>query len=556
MTETELDEIGLSVAWTRLVSIVDEAATVLKRSSFSTVVRESNDFACALLSTSGATIAENTIGVPSFSGIMGRVTRGLIEHVGSEPFRPGDIFLTNDPWANTGHLPDTTVLIPMFRDGVHLGFAANAAHKTDFGGAGYVPTAHDVYEEGLRLPYVQIAVGGVRQRDLCAIVRANVRLPDQVWGDIEAQIGACARTDEGVNGLLDDMGIDSLEDVGRRIQQRAEDRMVEAINRIPEGQRCRGEAVADGYGGSPVRIVAEVERVDDRLLIDLRESVPQSPIGINATYGYSFAHACYAVKCVVDPDTPKNEGSYRPFDVVTKPGTIVDSQFPAAVNARSMSGHLVAAAVMNALSGLVPDLVIAEAGSCPGLRATIGGVSIGAVPFVQMMFHNGGMGATAIHDGLRTTGFPTNAGGTSTESIESAAPVLYHRRELLPDSGGPGRRRGGLGQQVDIEILAARTVELRTQFDRVEHPANGLLGGMPGRPSRLRLNGVTEISAKGRISLEPGDRLELTYAGGGGFGHPADREPHLIEADLRAGYVSREGAARDYGYAAPEHTER
>ena len=543
---TELDEIGLSIAWTRLVSVVDEAATVLKRSSFSTVVRESNDFACALLSPSGDAIAENTIGVPSFSGIMGRVTKGLIEHVGDEPFRPGDLFLTNDPWLNTGHLPDTTVLMPLFRDGRHLGFAVNAAHKTDVGGAGYVATGRDVFEEGLRLPYVRLATAGVRNQDVRAIVEANTRLPQQVWGDIEAQIAACVRTGDGVNGLLSDLSLDSLDDIGRRIQARARERMTEALATIPEGVTARGEVSADGYGDEPVRIVATVERVGDRLRIDLSESSAQSPIGVNSTYGYCFAFACYAVKCAVDPDTPKNEGSYAPIEVVTKPGTIIDATFPAAVNARSMSGHLVAGAVMNALAGVVPDLVIAEAGSCPGLRATLSGTNADGGPFVQMLFHNGGMGATAREDGLPTTGFPTNAGGTSTETIETAAPVLYHTRELLPDSGGPGKRRGGLGQQVDIEILAEQGLELRTQFDRVEHPARGLLGGAPGARSRLRLNETEPIPAKGRLALRKGDRVSLTFAGGAGFGDPGEREPARVARDVELGYVTPEAAERDY----------
>ncbi|MFF5987090.1 hydantoinase B/oxoprolinase family protein [Prauserella flavalba] len=544
----ELDEIGLGIAWTRLVSVVDEAATVLKRSSFSTVVRESNDFACALLSPSGDAIAENTIGVPSFSGIMGRVTKGLIEYVGDEPFRPGDLFLTNDPWMNTGHLPDTTVLMPLFRDGRHIGFAVNAAHKTDIGGAGYVATGRDVFEEGLRLPYVRIATAGVRNPDIRAIVEANTRLPEQVWGDIEAQIAACVRTSEGVNGLLSDLDLDSLDHIGRRIQARARARMIEAMRVVPEGVVSRGEVTADGYGDDPVRIVATIERVGDALRIDLTESSPQSPIGINSTYGYCFAFACYAVKCAVDPETPKNEGSYTPIEVVTRPGTIVDATFPAAVNARSMSGHLVAAAVMNALAGVVPDLVIAEAGSCPGLRATVSGTSAEGEPYVQMLFHNGGMGATAREDGLPTTGFPTNAGGTSTETIEANAPVLYHVRELLPDSGGAGARRGGLGQQVELEVLDENGVELRTQFDRVAHPAQGLLGGAPGAQSRLRLNGTDEIPAKGRMRLVKGDRVSLTFAGGGGFGSPSDRDPADIARDVELGYVTPASAAKDYGF--------
>lgn len=548
MGPPQLDELALGIAWTRLVSTVDEAATVLKRSSFSTVVRESNDFACALLSTTGETIAENTIGVPSFSGIMGRVTRGLVEHVGVDGFQPGDIFITNDPWMNTGHLPDTTVLIPLYREGHHIGFAANAAHKPDIGGSGYVATGRDVYEEGLQLPFVRLAAGGRRCPDVWAIIRANVRLQDQVLGDIEAQIAACTRTGESVNALLGDLGLTDLDAVGRAIQRRAEIGMTRAIQRIPEGLESRGEVIADGNDGAVVHIVAVVRRAGDSLTIDLSESGDQSPIGINSTYAYAYAFACYAVKCALDPLTPKNEGSYRPIDVVTRPGSIVDAQYPAAVNARSMSGHLVAAAVLNALVGVVPDAVIAEAGSCPGLRATLSGTDDGGNDFVQMLFHNGGMGATARNDGLATTGFPTNAGGTSTESIEAMAPVLYRRRELLADSGGPGRRRGGLGQVVELEVLASSGIELRTQFDRVEHPAQGLLGGRPGGRSALILNdGEVRLPSKGRTTLRRGDRVTLHFAGGGGFGKPSERPANLIERDIVEGYVTAKVAQEAYG---------
>ncbi|MFI5011615.1 MAG: hydantoinase B/oxoprolinase family protein [Hyphomicrobiales bacterium] len=552
MRSPDLDPITLEILWGRLVAIVDESASALQRTSFSTTVRESNDFACVLLAPDGTTLAENTLGVPSFSGVMSLVMRSFLARFPAQSWRPGDVGLTNDPWINTGHLPDTTVITPIFHDGKLVAFNGNTAHKADIGGAGYAADATEVFEEGLRIPICKLYEEGRPNELLLDIIRSNVRVAESVLGDLHAQVAAGHVCGRRVREFLDEQRIVNLAVIGLAVQERAEAAMRRAVADLPDGE-YRSIVRSDGFD-EPTVFHTRVAVAGDGITVDFTGTSPQVRRGINAVFNYTYAFTCYTLKCLLDPVTRKNEGSYKPFTVVAPEGTILNARFPAPVMARSMSGHFVSSGVLLALSEALPGRVIADSGSCPGLRVSLRGIDDSGRRFAQTLFPNGGMGASMRSDGLCTTGFPTNAGGGSIEVLESITPVIFWKRELLCDSGGPGRRRGGLGQRVEIESIADQPVDAMFQFDRLDHPAAGLFGGGPGGRSKLALNGSTPVPGKGRVLLRRGDRLSLDYAGGGGYGPPSDRDAAAVAADLRDGYISQDAAREIYrqnGVAAP-----
>jgi N-methylhydantoinase B len=547
MNMSRIDPITLEILWGRLVAIVDETASALQRTSFSTTVRESNDFACVLLAPDGTTLAENTLGVPSFAGVMSLVMKRVLEKYPASEWEPGDVVLTNDPWINTGHLPDTTTISPIFHNGRLVAFVGNTAHKADIGGAGYAADASEVFEEGLRIPICKLHHAGKVDRQLVDVILANVRVPHSVMGDLDAQIAACHVCSQRVRQFLDEQGIPDLAGIGRAVQERAEAAMRAAVRQVPDGT-YRAVVTGDGYE-RPTEIHIAVTLRDGEVTVDFTGTSPQLRRGINSVFNYTYAFTCYTLKCLFDPMTRKNEGSYKPFTIIAPEGTILNARFPAPVMARSMTGHFVSSAVLLAMAPALPERVIADSGSCPGLRVSVRGVNEHGVRFAQVFFPNGGMGARAHADGLSATGFPTNAGGGSVEVMESVTPVVFWKRELLTDSGGPGEFRGGLGQHIEIEAVGEHPLDLTTQFDRIEHPALGVFGGQAGGPSRLELNDGQPVPAKGRMVLHKGDRLKIDYAGGGGYGPPGKRDRAAVREDVREGIVSPEAARNVYGLA-------
>jgi N-methylhydantoinase B len=550
----DIDPISLEILWGRLVSIVDESAGALQRTSFSTTVRESNDFACVLLGPDGTTLAENTVGVPSFAGVMSLVMRRVLERYPPQTWKPGDIGLTNDPWINTGHLPDTTIISPIFHNGRLVAFTGNTAHKADIGGGGYAADASEIYEEGLRIPICKLYDEGRINELLIDIIRNNVRVSESVLGDLHAQVAAAHVCAQRVRGFLDEQGISELNTIGRAIQVRAEAAMRQAIALLPDGSYT-SHVRSDGFD-VPTDIHTRIIVRGNDLTVDFAGTSPQIRRGINSVYNYTYAFTCYTLKCLLDPQTRKNEGSYKPFRIVVPEGSILNARFPAPVTARAMTGHFVSSAVLLALADALPERVIADSGSCPGLRVALRGVNAYGGRFAQVLFPNGGMGARAHSDGLSATGFPTNAGGGSVEVMESVTPLVFWKRELQQDSGGPGQFRGGLGQHIEIESVSETPLDVSTQFDRVDHPPVGVHGGMSGGRSRLILNDTQTVPSKGRLLMHKGDRLSIDYAGGGGYGPPARRDRDTVREDVRAGYVSAAAARDRYGLAGDAHQRK
>jgi N-methylhydantoinase B len=542
-----VDPVSLEIIWQRLTAVADEAATTLVRTSFSPIMRESNDLSCVIFDTRANAIAEDTIGIPSFNMTLGRTLRHILRARPAGEWRPGDVMVTNDPWIGAGHLPDATVIAPVFHEGALLAWVGSIGHQVDVGGSGWSADATEIYEEGLRLTPVLLRRGGVLNADVIELIRANVRLPDRLLGDLLAQVSAGEVASERLVELVEDAELPDLEAVSDQMSSLTERSMRAAITKIPDGT-YRATLDLDGTDTEEIRVQVSVNVAGDALHVDYAGSSPQVRQGLNCVINYTEAYTCYPLKCVLDPTTPRNEGSYRPIRVTAPEGSIVNPRFPAAVNARHLVGHCLGGLVYQALAPVMPDRVIAESGSAPTMRAVISGQRDDGSRFSTILFINGGMGAGADHDGLSATCFPSNVISGSMEMVESLAPLRMWRKELAVDSGGPGRFRGGLGQVVEVELLGSQECTLSFFVERRSHPARGVLGGLDGSPAVVEWNGRHDgYRFKGRNRMRPGDRLVLRYPGGGGYGDPRERPVQLVRADAHAGFVSAAVARESYG---------
>jgi len=546
-TLDEFDPVTLEIFWGRLTSIADEAATGLVRTAFSTIVRESNDYATVLMDRYGNSISENTGGIASFSCILPRTTKEFLKRFPAETWKPGDCVVTNDPWLATGHLPDFTFVSPVFHRGRLVGFAGSIAHSPDIGGALWSADCREVFEEGVRIPPMHFLREGKRNEDLVDILMSNVRVPQQVLGDYMAQVTANQVSTRRLEEFLIDTELDDLQSIASAIHARADMAMRRAISAVPDGV-YRASLDYDGFDEDITRIACAVTIKGDQLHIDYEGTSPQISRGINCVFNYTHAYSCYPIKCALDPFTPRNEGTYQAIGVSAPDGSILNPRYPAPVGARQLTGHLLAGVIYKALADVIPQQVIAECGGAPSMRALFSGQNAHGDRFSQVLFATGGMGASPHRDGLATTSFPTNLGAGSIEAFESVSPLIVWNKQLLPDSGGPGRFRGGLGQIAEIEVRTKEPVALSLLSDRRDHPAVGILGGMPGAAAVIRLSDGTCPHPKSRSTIQPGEKLTMIYPGGGGYGPPRERDRDAVARDLKEGYITLDAARRFYGW--------
>ncbi|MEX2617251.1 MAG: hydantoinase B/oxoprolinase family protein [Alphaproteobacteria bacterium] len=545
-TGGNFDPVTLEIFWNRLISIADESAAALLRTSFSTIVRESNDFGTVLMDENGDSLSENTGGIPSFSGILPRTLKHFLARFPKETWKPGDCVITNDPWLATGHLPDITMAMPIFHNGNLVGFSGSIAHSPDIGGSLWSADCGELFEEGLRIPPMKFLVEGEPNELLQEMILSNVRLPDQVLGDLNAQVTANQVCGRRLNEFLGDSDLTNLTALSQTLQQRAETVMRRAIEEVPDGV-YHATLDADGFAPDETHIECAITVKGSTLNIDYAGTSPQIKRGLNTVMNYTYAYSAYPIKCALDPQTPRNEGSYRPITVDAPEGCILNPRFPAPCNARQLTGHLLAGVIYKALAQAVPEKIIADSGSAPSMRAVFNGTDRQGNQVTQILFASGGVGGCPGKDGLSTTAFPTNAGAGSIEAFESIAPLIVWKKEFRTDSGGAGKFRGGLGQECEIEVRSREPMRLSLLSDRWNHPAEGVLGGGNGATSAIRFSDGTVPHQKSRTTIDPGIRLHMHYAGGGGYGNPAERDEARIRDDIKNGYISKEAALRDYG---------
>ena len=533
MTDASFDSATLEVLWTRLVSIVDEAAAALVRTSFSTVVRDSHDFSCVITDAAGRSLVQATDSIPSFIGTLPRTIRHFLDEFPAETLQPGDVLITNDIWMGTGHLPDISVGKPLFYKGKIVGFAGSTAHAPDIGGKIRSPEPREVFEEGLQIPIMKVIRAGEPDETFFNLLRKNVRAPDEVVGDLWAQITALDLMDNRIDTFMREYGLDTLDDLATEIQSRSERAMRAAITALPDGT-YENTISTDGLT-EPLDLKVTLTIDGDEVMADFTGSAPQVDKAINCAMCYTYAMTAYAVKCAAAPDLPNNEGSVAPISAFAPERTIVNPLFPASGGSRALIGHFLPALIFGALAQVVPDRIMAGTGS-PLWCINLAGVKPNGKPFANLFFFNGGMGATHRTDGQNCLSWPSNISSTPTEVIEQLSPMRIHRRGFRADSGGKGRYRGGLGQEVEFEFLNETPAALAMLAERTKTSAPGIAGGEAGALGKLEINGV-DVDPKAQHIVKQGDRLVLATPGGGGYGNVVDRDDSDAARDKSLGYA-------------------
>lgn len=530
------DPVTLSILWTRLQSVVDEAATVLLRTAFSTIVRESGDMTVLLADLRGTTVAQTKKGVGSLGPAIGTTVRAVLQTFPVETWAPGDVVLSNDPWIAAGHTGDVVTVRPFFRSGHCLGFIAVAAHVPDIGGRLAPSDAKEVYEEGIIFPPTHLLRADEVVLEIASLIEKNVRVPDQVMGDIYAQVSCAKLCELRLSQLMQEYDLDDLSPLFEAILARSEQVVRETIASLPDGD-FSANVVTDGFD-TPLTIRATIRITRDEMDVDYAGTSGQVAAGINSVLNYTRAYSFYTLKCVLDPHGPNNDGSMRPVRVSAPEGSLLNAKFPAPVYARSQSGHYLGSVLMSALAPAAPDRVIAGCGS-PSNRTVFNGRRTDGKRYSFLLFTSGGFGARSTADGLSCTPFPSNTGGAPIEVMERETDLVVLEKSLAADSGGRGRHRGGLGMRLRIKNPLPESVRLSIRMDRMSNGASGIFGGEHGGCSDLRLNGkANAIRPKGESELKPGDVITIVTPGGGGYGAPAEREAPAQAKDLEAGYVT------------------
>ncbi len=528
------DAVEIELLWRRLISLVDEAAAALVRTSFSTLVRESYDFSCVVTDADGQSLVQATESIPSFIGTLPETVKHFIRHFPEGSLRPGDVLITNDLWLGTGHLPDITVAKPIFRNGKLVAFSASTAHAPDIGGKIRSPEPREVFEEGLQIPPMKLLRAGEPDETLVAIIRKNVRTPDQTMGDLWAQVVALDLMEERLLVLMEQASLDHLRDLAAEIHGRCETAMRAAIASLPDGT-YRGELQTDGLMDKPISLRLALTIQGDSITADFTGSDPQVDRAINCALCYTYAMTLYGVKVCTSPNLPNNEGAWRPIAVVAPPGCIVNPVFPASGGSRMLIGHYLPMLVFSCLGQVVPERVMAACGS-PMWGMNQSGVNGEGKPYANMFFFNGGMGGNVRGDGISCLSWPSNVSSTPVEITEHIAPLCVHHKRLRPGSGGRGKHRGGLGQEVLIESRSETPIAVSFLAERTVFPAFGIEGGEAGAPGILRINGEA-VDPKRQYVLSKGDTVLLGTPGGGGHGPAGERSSEAIAADRHAGYL-------------------
>ncbi len=547
----EADPVGLEIMWSRMINIAEECWQTVIRTAFSLIIGEAQDFACEILDARGRQIVHSPRAMPVFNLTLPIAVNAMLERYPPETLQSGDVLVTNDPWLCAGHLFDIAIAAPVFRDGKVVAFCGVVGHVTDIGGTKDSLHAREIYEEGFQIPPMKLFRAGEPNEDLFRLLAENVRRPDQVLGDVHALVAAGLTGAERIGEFMEEYGMHDLEALAQVVQKRAETAMRKAITALPDG--CYEHRVeADGLDthlSFPIRIAI----AGDEIEVGFEGSPPQMDQGgSNCTLTYTKAHATYPLKCILSPEVPGNAGCYRPMKVTAPEKSIMNCDRPLAVNMRTRTGWYIAPNVFGALAKAASGRVQAFTG-LPS-SALFYGIGPDGIFYSDHLFQGGGQGASERGDGHSALLYPTSAGNTSVELFESRVPAIVIEKAFLADSGGPGRQRGGLGQVISARKLDSdgKPCQVGLYPMGVLKPVQGLFGGRPGGRSGGtvgRFDGAARDVGVGALSVleTPEEYAELRVAGGSGFGDPLERAFEAVQRDLDAGYITAEGAERDYG---------
>lgn len=550
-----IDPVTFSVVWGGLLSTAAEMGSTLLRTAYSMTVREGSDFSTGVFDAEGNMVAQGDYS-PGHLGSMAFTVRQMLDYYPKGSLGPGDAVICNDPTIGSGHLPDIFMVTPVFHDDELIGYAVNIAHHIDVGGS--APGSEEVVgvsetcQEGIKLMPVLLYKAGEPIREILRIIEGNVRIKD-VLGDLHAQYAANMTGVARMQGLARQYGPRQLAACMREILARSREAMVEAIAELPYGT-YRFEDVLDDVGPDtePVPFKLELTVEPGRIICDWEGTGPQRPAGINAYMQYTRSYCIAAIKAVTLPRSPQNFGIIGCIEIRAPQGCYVNPNPGAASGARAVNANRIYEVVMGALAQIVPDRVIAaSSGFCNPKVSGMLSPHTGK-PFLAWMTAVGGVGAHRHRDGQEATTSPTNGTNTPVEVQEMNAPVFVERMELMPDSAGAGRFRGGMAMRKDVRLLADAGL-VTNLGDRYVNAPYGLEGGLHGSKAATILNPGTgaerSLHSKGTYPLRRGDVLSMRTAGAGGFGDPATRDPSAVLRDVRHGLVSASAALNTYKVA-------
>ncbi len=548
MSRNDVGLIDRQIMWNRLIAVVEEQAQVLMRTAFSPIVRECGDLSAGVFDRQGRMLAQAVTGTPGHVNSMAESVKHFIRHFPLETMKPGDAYITNDPWMGTGHLNDFVVTTPCFKNGRLVALFSCTSHLMDIGGIGFGPDGTDVFMEGLYIPMLKLIDQGVVNETLLAMIRANTRLPIDTEGDTYS-LAAC--NDVGARRLvemMDEFGIDDLDPLADHICARSREAVLAEIASLPKGT-WRNTMTIDGYD-EPLDLTAALTVADSGIHVDFTGTSPAATHGINVPLAYTTAYTVFGLGCVVAPHIPNNAGSLGPLTVSAPEGCILNAPKPAPVSSRHVIGQMLPDVVFGCLRQAIPERVPAEGTSCLWnivVRGQTRDGTGGNYGFSMAVTSNGGTGARFAKDGLSATAYPSGVRGTPVEIAETQTPLIFWRKELRPDSGGAGRTRGGHGQVIEIESGVAAPFDILAAFDRIDHPPRGRDGGQDGQAGYIGLKSGQKLKGKGFQLVPPGDRLVVLTPGGAGIGAPGSRDRDAVARDVADELVSPERAAKVYG---------
>jgi N-methylhydantoinase B len=548
------DALSVAVIWGRMATIAEEMATALKHTAYSDQVREGGDFTTGVFDARGELLAQANR-APAHLGAMPHAVRHMLDYYPAETLLPGDVIAMNDPHLGAGHLPDFFEMSPVFAGERLVGYVVGVVHATDVGGAfpgsqGIVGVTEAI-QEGIRLLPVLLFREGKPNEEVFRIVEANVRVPDLVLGDLRALRSALHVGAGGLRALVERYGIETVEDAAAAFLDRSEEAVRAELRAIPAGTYRFVDQLDDvGPGTGPVRLEVAITLADGSISFDFTGSSPQTRSSINSTLSYTRSYCYWVTKAITTEDTiPQNAGQLRPVTVTAPEGSFFNPRPGAAVGGRACLNQRIVELLFGALATIIPERVCA--GSGQWVNPIFGGhLPATGEPFVFYDYVLGGIGGRASRDGVDAMSPVFSVENVPIEIQEAQYPILVERFELMRDSSGAGRYRGGLSLRKDIRMLADGIV-LTNLTDRQRFPPYGLAGGADGRLGETILNPGEHqetIGSKDVRLLAEGDVISFRCSGSGGFGPPSERPREAVAHDVAEGVISREAAENIYGW--------
>lgn len=560
---SDVDPITREIIANALMSAAREMGVTMRKTSTSPIFNEGNDYSCAVFDSKARLVAHGET-LPVHLGSMPYSVRYTVDEVGRDNLRPGDAVLLNDPFRGGSHLPDVTLVTPIFFDGALVGFASNRAHHLDVGGTtpgSFYAGATENYQEGLRIPPVKLMKRGKLDQEIMRFVTANVRLPVQMRADLQSQVSANLTAVTRVVELHQRYGAQVIRDAMEMVMNHSERRIREIIASWPDGEYTGEDAMDnDGITDEPRTVRVTIRVQGDGLEVDFTGSSPQAQGPLNSVLGYTASGVYMTIQAATDPTIEPNDGCYRPIKIIAPLGTVVNPNFPAACTGGNELCHIVHMATFRALAeipreeGHRPRIIACDQGSSNNLM--IAGHTDAGERYVLYEYPEGGWGGTDGKDGLSATfSIVGNTWNIPAEVVEMRFPIRLERYCLRQDSGGAGEYRGGLGITRNYVVTTSRA-ELSILGNRCKVPPWGLFGGQPGGKAAYVINrGAPDERLASPVFLSKGSMIPLRRddvvcqdsAGGGGFGEPFKRDPQQVLSDVRLGYVSRDAAQWEYG---------